>query len=164
MADTTGKSRLRPIVLLAFTSSETKKKHLQPYLSDMAENFLRIVKALPDRVFHLPVFFYIINSLFLWQGKFKMCIRDSYAGNRGWTDPPGSGRLHYGQYRLRGYEKNEIKPWLVKEMCIRDRLHSLQAWHLWTRQDSPVSLHLRFQDCYAWQIPEYPPAKSPRND
>jgi len=43
VADTTGKSRLRPVVLLAFTSSETKKKHLQPYLSDMAENFLRIV-------------------------------------------------------------------------------------------------------------------------
>ena len=65
MTATTGKSRLRPVVLLAFTSSETKKKHLQPYLSDMAENFLRIVKALPDRIFHLPVFFYIIDSLFL---------------------------------------------------------------------------------------------------
>ncbi|MDO5816867.1 MAG: hypothetical protein Q4Q26_04570 [Eubacteriales bacterium] len=39
MADITGKSRPRLVVLLAFTSSETKKKHLQPYLSDMAENF-----------------------------------------------------------------------------------------------------------------------------
>lgn len=46
-----------------------EEKHLQPYLSDMAENFLRIVKALPDRVFHLPVFFYIIDSLFPVTGK-----------------------------------------------------------------------------------------------
>ena len=50
--------------------------HLQPYLSDMTENFLRIVKALPDRVFHLPVFFYIIDSLFLRQGKFIHDISD----------------------------------------------------------------------------------------
>ena len=42
----------------------------------MAENFLRIVKALPDRVFHLPVFFYIIDSLFLWQGKFIHDVSD----------------------------------------------------------------------------------------
>ena len=42
----------------------------------MAENFLRIVKALPDRIFHLPVFFYIIDSLFLWQGKFIHDVSD----------------------------------------------------------------------------------------
>ena len=40
------------------------------------------------------------------------------AGHCRWTDPPGSRRLYYRLHHLWSYEKNEIKPWLVKEWCI----------------------------------------------
>lgn len=30
----------------------------------------------------------------------------------------GRGGLYYRQYHLQSYEKNKIKPWLVKEWCI----------------------------------------------
>lgn len=46
------------------------------------------------------------------------CLTLDYAGNRGRADPSGSSWLYYGQHCLRGHEKNEIKPWLVKEWCI----------------------------------------------
>ena len=40
------------------------------------------------------------------------------AGYRRRINPAGSGGLYNGQYSLRGNEKNEIKPWQVKEWCI----------------------------------------------